>query len=1076
LPGARVENSPIITHRMHDITSWQKEDITQLGSRAKKRYNKRKSAIQAYFTTNASIDEITLRYQLSSKILLQLAEKCLMRHEDGTPWGFRALFPGVTVIDHTPPSASSEETATSQAGEVEVTLAENDSISDIPTSQLLTEAEQSTILVDETIADDEERDTAKRQAINLSLEPSVFDTEVPETPPPDDDEDEEGEPTSKLEPLTQDEELLAEEEPLAASEERALTGEEELISQEEPASASEEEPAAEEEPTAISEEVTPTEPLTVAPQEDQLVVSCEVEDAITEAERILHQGKEPGEDESPTLDIEAEKQIQPLTDLTVGPTAPLGREIGPLIVPVYTKRTYPSSKRIATQRRLVRKRLLRGEHIHHKKKRILQIVSLATLAAILLFIVVPVGAGLAAYSAYSNISAIAHDGVNHLLKVKSLIPVSKTDPTAALNVKNLQQAQIEFRGAQSDFVQLQQLVNRPDVQAAITQFAPQYSNKLDMAQRLVQVALDVSQMGNELSGVALIGANIIHGSPLSSSSNKPVISTADVAAIEGSLVHALYYIDDIRSQMSQVSIKDIPISDSQKAQLTSVLALLPKAQDMITQAQGLIGIVSWLLGVGQQRRFLVQTMDRAELRPSGGFTGQYGILQIQDGRMAPFSLTDVTLIDYAENGTAIGRTAPPGYSWMNLGNWGIRDSNLSGDFPTTARMTMQLYQDEGGPPVDGDIAFTPALIELILNVTGSIKVPGYNETITSKNLEDRLHYYQQDQAAISREKQISGNYTHTGRKAFTSTLGKMLLDRVRHLPVSQLINIFKGAVKDIQSRDLEIYFNNPAAEAWLVQHGYSGALDTFSQQDGFAVAQANLSVSKASQYVHTTEQDNVTLDAQGGATHNLTITLDYQQKGPIYGFDTYADYIRVYAPQNAQFLGGDGFDTGKALCKPSGSGGTPTPTPSKGTPTPVVSGCSQYNGYFPSNARYCPNGNYALGLRYLFPLGTVPWVIDSLGAPTEQTSDLPGRAMWGGLTETPKNCISYISLSWYVPHAVHKVNGQSTYTIVIDKQSGYSPTIELTIDASAIKGLKSFKFTGDINADKAFILSPPPKK
>jgi len=84
--------------------------------------------------------------------------------------------------------------------------------------------------------------------------------------------------------------------------------------------------------------------------------------------------------------------------------------------------------------------------------------------------------------------------------------------------------------------------------------------------------------------------------------------------------------------------------------------------------------------------------------------------------------------------------------------------------------------------------------------------------------------------------------------------------------------------------------------------------------------------------------------------------------------------------------------------------------------------------------------------------------------------------MWGGLTETPKNCISYISLSWYVPHAVHKVNGQSTYTIVIDKQSGYSPTIELTIDASAIKGLKSFKFTGDINADKAFILSPPPKK
>jgi hypothetical protein len=233
------------------------------------------------------------------------------------------------------------------------------------------------------------------------------------------------------------------------------------------------------------------------------------------------------------------------------------------------------------------------------------------------------------------------------------------------------------------------------------------------------------------------------------------------------------------------------------------------------------------------------------------------------------------------------------------------------------------------------------------------------------------------------------------------------------------------------------------------------------------VVQANISISKASQYVHTTEQDAVTLDAQGGATHNLTITLDYQQKGPVYGFDTYADYIRVYAPRNAQLTGGDGFDTGRPLCKP-----TPPKPGAKGTPAPTS--CAQYNTSFPSSARYCPSGNYSLGLRG--GLNT-PWVIDSLGAPTALTSDLPGRAMWGGLTETPKNCISYISLSWYVPHAVQKVHGQPSYTVLVQKQSGYSPTIELSIDASAIKGLKSFNFKGDIIADKAFTLAaPPPKK
>src|SRR5260370_22639425 len=353
-----------------------------------------------------------------------------------------------------------------------------------------------------------------------------------------------------------------------------------------------------------------------------------------------------------------------------------------------------------------------------------------------LFVLVPAGAGLAAYNAYNAISSMAHDGVNHLLKVKSILDVSKTNLTAELSATRLQQSQVEFKAAESDFIQLQQLASRPDIQSTIRQFAPQYSNELNMAQSLIRAALDVSRMGKELCDVALIGVNIIHGSPIAVGSTKPLISAADVMAIEGSLIHTLYYISDIRLQLSHVSIKDLPISDAQKAQIMSVLPLLPKAEDMITQARNLIGPISWLLGVGHPRRFLIQPMDRAELRPGGGFTGQYGTLQIQDGRITPPTLTDVTLLDYAGNGTATGRKAPPGYSWMTFPNWGLRDSNLSGDFPTTARMVMQVVQDERGGPVAGAIAFTPTMIGHIIDSTGPITVPRYNENITSNNLEE----------------------------------------------------------------------------------------------------------------------------------------------------------------------------------------------------------------------------------------------------------------------------------------------------------------------------------------------------
>ena len=1112
MPDVRVENSPKIPEHKRDITLWQDGDISHLSNRAKKRYHSRKSAIQDYFTTEMTSDEIAQKYHLSTNILLGLVEKCLRHYEDGTLWGFRALLPGVDVIDHAvqPIVENTDGSATSDVIRLEDLHTEQSLTNGDSHVNSSTEQEQGSLLVeDREDEEDDKDDTGKREAIKLSALPTVspdFTLDVPDTPLPtstsmqvqdasiedvevaqeDENENEEseageeGEKTIDLAQVveSEEEEKTAKLKPLAQGEEESelVPPDEEKTIDLKQLVSDEEVPVDQTAPPTISaieppEEVVEEQPINatteVASEEEPTIVisDSESEDAITEAERILAGEKEVG-----GQDGAVEEEIVPLVligastgtarALPVSPVSPVS-----VSTPVRTYST--STGKRAVQHRHVRRRWSREVSSHKKQKRLVQVVSMSIVAAVLMFVLVPVSAGLAAYGAYNNISGIARDGVNHLLKVKSLLPISKSDPTAALNATKLQQASTEFDAAESDFTQLQQLVNRPDVQSAITQFAPQYATKLGMAQNLIQVALDVSHMGKELSSVALIGANIIHGSPLASGSTKPLITVADVSAIEGAMVHALYYINDIRAQMSQVSISDIPISTSQKAQLASVMTLLPQAESMITQAQGLVGLVSWLLGVGQQRRFLIQTMDSAELRPGGGFTGQYGILQIQDGRMSPFSLTDVTELDYAENGTAIGRTAPPGYSWMNFGNWGVRDSNLSGDFPTTARMTMQLYQDEGGGPIDGDIAFTPALIAHILNVIGPIKVPGYNETITAQNLEDRLHYYQQDQTAIAREKQISGNYSHTGRKAFTSTLGKILLDKVRHVPVKELITIAKNAIKDIQSRDLEIYFNNTAAEAWLVGHGYSGSLDTFSQQDGFVVVQANISISKASQYVHTTEQDQVTLDAQGGATHNLTITLDYQQKGPVYGFDTYADYIRVYAPPEAQFQGGDGFDTGHPLCRPGG------PVKVNPTGTPVATGCGQYNSYFPSNARYCPNGDYALGLRG--GLNTY-WTVDSLGAPTALTSDLPGRSMWGGLTETPKNCTSTISLSWYVPHAVKTVNGQPSYTLLVQKQSGLTPTIQLSIDASQIKGLKSFSFNGDISADKMFTITGTGKK
>lgn len=680
---------------------------------------------------------------------------------------------------------------------------------------------------------------------------------------------------------------------------------------------------------------------------------------------------------------------------------------------------------------------------HGQQGRARKIISIVALVLLLLGTLTTIVAGIAVYSIYNNVRDLTLDGVSHLENVKYLFPDIKSNPMGVLDAKKLVQTKNEFSSAQDDFLALQRLVNRSDIRATVAQVAPQYSSALAMAGHLVTAALDATKLGQELSGVGTLAATIVHSSPLASGSTQPLISASDVATIEATLTHAQYYLNDIQSHLSQVQLQDLPLSASQQKLLSGLVGQLPKAQDMLGQAQQLVGVGAWLLGVDHQRRFLVQTMDRAELRPGGGFTGQYGVLQIQDGRMGSLSLRDVALLDYAGNGVELGRQAPPEYrSWMDFGNWGLRDSNLSGDYPTTARLNMQVFQDEGGGPVDGDIAFTPTFIGHILDVTGPIYVAEYNETITSKNLEERLHYYQQDYSAIAEQRQKTNDNSHQARKAFTSLVGKLLLERVRHLTPAQLVTVAKSAIKDIQARDLEIYFSNPQTEAWLLAQGYSGAMPGFSQQDGFMVVQANISISKASTYVHTTEHDDVTLDTQGGATHHLTITLNYQQTGPVYGFDTYADYIRVYAPSTAQFISGSGFDSGLPLC----SGST----------------C----GAISPEQRSCPNGNTNLGDRYFHQ----PWRVDQLGGPTALTSDLPGRAMFGGLTETPKNCISTITLAWYIPNAVKQRNGHASYEVMIGKQGGYIPTVELAIDTQALetKGLHLLNAKSRLLADTVF--------
>jgi hypothetical protein len=596
------------------------------------------------------------------------------------------------------------------------------------------------------------------------------------------------------------------------------------------------------------------------------------------------------------------------------------------------------------------------------------------------------------------------------------IPISSSalneiDFKAFTDPAKLNQAYSDFAIARNNFAQLAAELNSHPTLFQLAGLNPTYARQIAEARAIASVGLDISTLGEEAITTALTIVQTLPQNPLASGST-PLIAADELPVVQTTLNDAQYFLGDIQKQLARVNLSDLPVSGCQRASFAKAITLLPEAQNMLDQVNTLLPIGIWALGIDKPRHFLVQTLDRAELRPGGGFAGQYGVVTLNGGRVGSLALQDIAWLDYCGVGTcaALGNHPPAKWGWWPFANFGLRDANDSGDFPTDAKEAIKLFAMEGGGHVDGVIDLTPIPIEHILAITGPIYVPDYNETITSKNLEDRIHYYQQNPAGIALEKRISANdHSITARKRFTSLVGRLLQERIRHLPLSELMLIVKQVLADMKSKDLEVYLANPAAEALLTKYEMDAAMYRGSTPDTWMVVQANISVNKATQYVHTTERDDVQLDASGGATHHLTITLTYNKRGNVYGPSTYTDYIRVYATAGSQLLSGYGF-----------SSGWPSNT------TSDEPGLAMWGGL----VKVQPFQTKVISLT---------WYTPKVAAPVQKVAA-----------------------------------GQSPYTLLVQRQSGTFNTLEVTITPAAkaakTQGKQSISFSGTQRANQEIML------
>jgi hypothetical protein len=531
----------------------------------------------------------------------------------------------------------------------------------------------------------------------------------------------------------------------------------------------------------------------------------------------------------------------------------------------------------------------------------------------------------------------------HLVRAEALGVKLAADP---FDNALLMQTREEIAAAEQDFRRASADADR----FAPAQMTPKVGLKVQDARALLDMAVILTDGGAHVLDAAIpvllnLKAALAPPSGATAGSTSPQgkssLTTAQLLTLQQAV--AAFAVDIAQAQVARLRIPDkgVTLGASAAHLLARYDQLAPTLSASVDSLRTLLGAAPALLGTDHPASYLVEILDETELRGGGGFIGNYGVLTVTGGRMSNATVNDTYLLDGPYLATH-HRAFPVLYSWFPLtSNLGLRDSNLSPDFPQNAQLAERIYQQESGQSVTGVVAITPAFIAQLLKLTGPVAVPGYPVTVTSQNLVQTIHHYQFQTNA---QGVPSGDGVSSTRKHFTAVLGETVFARLRTLPAGQYSALLKLAQANLKSKDVQLYLGDQGAQTQLTHLQLANALPSAApSNDLLALVDNNVGGNKADLYVTQTASDDVTIRADGSAQHTLTLAYKYHPTGDVFGGSSFADEVQIYVPH------------GSTLSFSSGLSRMDTPT--------TATGYTVYGGLM----KLSPNTTRMVVLRWTVP-------------------------------------------------------------------------------------------------------------
>lgn len=358
-----------------------------------------------------------------------------------------------------------------------------------------------------------------------------------------------------------------------------------------------------------------------------------------------------------------------------------------------------------------------------------------------------------------------------------------------------------------------------------------------------------------------------------------------------------------------------------REKLKSILQLFEQLSSYISESKPLLESTPYLLGMNDDRSYLVLFQNDKELRSTGGFLTAYSVMKVSKAKFEPVSSDDIYNLDAKYKPSL---PAPDAIVDLIKGpyvlsqNIRLRDINYSPDY----KLAMDLFSTEaekvGMKDIDGIIAVDTGLLVNLLDALGEIGVPGFGNFSTK--IEPKCNcpqviYELESFADIEGPiiwDPITGKIilrppNSDNRKKIIGPLMNSILANAFAQPKEKIPGLLDAIFKSVVEKHVLFYLYDDKAQMAVEGFGIAGRIEDY-QGDYLHINDSNLGGRKSNLYLKQEVEQEIMVNKDGMIEKSVTITYQNPEKYDGWLNSVLPNWVRVYVPEGSKLITVEGLE------------------------------------------------------------------------------------------------------------------------------------------------------------------------